>query len=331
MFKSSTNTFRFMVLVKFVQALRLLGRHCDRNNHFVSLAAIEHPPSKYRNHLHEAPDFNVTDCFSDPYGWSLSSSHTASPSNSEHRLRDGPLRLFASSDGLALLERRLTGQGSYPSGKQVHVFLDGASILVDVYGVEAVSKFLNSLCKHPNIASLTFHVHSDLHAEHDVSLLCHDLKCLVSLYQGREFDKSRLSGRIEILTRRKISGPKRDLYDYVLHAQTGLDVTLVAKNNKASGVGDNSSLKTAVESFQQQLPGNMRFELTEPEAAARKHVQLPYEHQGQGSIYASRDFREYLPESAGGTAARLGHILYVRDSDSEEPDSDEDPDDDLDI
>ena len=54
------------------------------------------------------------------------------------------------------------------------------------------------------------------------------------------------------------------------------------------------------------------------------------------------DFRDYLPPAAGGRATataaggpasnpnRLGHILYVRDSEGE-ADSDEDPDDDLDI
>lgn len=74
------------------------------------------------------------------------------------------------------------------------------------------------------------------------------------------------------------------------------------------------------------------------ERAAKEKVVLPYEHQGQSSIYQAADFREYLPPAAGGHGAaaggsgenRLGHILYVRDSD-EEHDSDEDPDDDLDI
>ncbi len=89
---------------------------------------------------------------------------------------------------------------------------------------------------------------------------------------------------------------------------------------------------------------------------AREAVRLPYEHQGQAKQYQTEDFRDYLPTAAGGYAAgqhaqdidavaaaaasaaapsapevsRLGHILYVRDSE-EEHDSDEDPDDDLDI
>lgn len=85
------------------------------------------------------------------------------------------------------------------------------------------------------------------------------------------------------------------------------------------------------------------------ERQAKQQVRLPYEHQGAGRQYETGDFRDYLPVPAGGHAGsqhlrdyaagaasaeaevtRLGHILYVRDSD-EEHDSDEDPDDDLDI
>lgn len=73
-------------------------------------------------------------------------------------------------------------------------------------------------------------------------------------------------------------------------------------------------------------------------------MQLPYAHQGVGRAYDTGDARQYLPPAAGGFGpgvaeggggaptggSRLGHILYVRDSD-EEHDSDEDPDDDLDV
>lgn len=75
------------------------------------------------------------------------------------------------------------------------------------------------------------------------------------------------------------------------------------------------------------------------ERAARAAVQLPYVHQGASKTYTAEDARQYLPPAAGGFgpgvddgagSGRLGHILYVRDSE-EEHDSDEDPDDDLDI
>lgn len=75
------------------------------------------------------------------------------------------------------------------------------------------------------------------------------------------------------------------------------------------------------------------------ERAAKAAVQLPYAHQGAGRGYDyAGDARQYLPPAAGGygpgvqaaSSSKLGHILYVRDSD-EEHDSDEDPDDDLDV
>lgn len=73
-------------------------------------------------------------------------------------------------------------------------------------------------------------------------------------------------------------------------------------------------------------------ELTEEQRRARSEVVLPYQHQGDGALYRTGDFKDYLPVEAGGRAAgrKLGTITYVRDSDGEF-DSDEDPDDDLDI
>lgn len=71
------------------------------------------------------------------------------------------------------------------------------------------------------------------------------------------------------------------------------------------------------------------------EREARQAVILPYEHQGAGRAYQTDDYKDYLPHSAGGQGKGtgqdlLGHIMYVRDSESDH-DSDEDPDDDLDI
>lgn len=75
---------------------------------------------------------------------------------------------------------------------------------------------------------------------------------------------------------------------------------------------------------------------------------LPYERQKDAS-FGAEDWRERLPQAAGGRGPHvthaglqgtsepagldgrtLGHIDYVRDTD-EEFDSDEDPDDDLDL
>jgi len=86
-----------------------------------------------------------------------------------------------------------------------------------------------------------------------------------------------------------------------------------------------------------KMDGGMKLTLSEQEREAKNKVVLPYEHRGDSSLYSTDDFTTYLPPAAGGTGAgsgkdKLGHILYVRDSDDElEYDSDEDPDDDLDI
>lgn len=87
------------------------------------------------------------------------------------------------------------------------------------------------------------------------------------------------------------------------------------------------------EGLVRQMEGGMKLTLSREEEEARRKVQLPFEHQGEGAAYRTGDFRDYLPPEAGGTlegGRRLGHILYVRDSASEY-DSDEDPDDDLDL
>lgn len=54
---------------------------------------------------------------------------------------------------------------------------------------------------------------------------------------------------------------------------------------------------------------------------------LPPQDRG---LLAETDARQYLPKAAGGLSATGGHVLYVRDSESE-LDSDEDPDDELDF
>jgi len=56
------------------------------------------------------------------------------------------------------------------------------------------------------------------------------------------------------------------------------------------------------------------------EQLARQAVVLPYKHQGAGQAYKTGDFKDYLPQAAGGSGRG-----------SSEHDSDEDPDDDLDI
>eukprot|EP01024_Parvocaulis_polyphysoides_P008562 TRINITY_DN12543_c2_g1_i1.p1 TRINITY_DN12543_c2_g1~~TRINITY_DN12543_c2_g1_i1.p1 ORF type:complete len:278 (+),score=54.15 TRINITY_DN12543_c2_g1_i1:119-835(+) len=80
------------------------------------------------------------------------------------------------------------------------------------------------------------------------------------------------------------------------------------------------------------MEGGMKLSLSQKEASAKAQVVLPYEHGGAGSAFKTHDFKDYLPEAAGGNVSqtKLGQIHYLRDSEGEF-DSDEDPDDDLDI
>jgi hypothetical protein len=71
------------------------------------------------------------------------------------------------------------------------------------------------------------------------------------------------------------------------------------------------------------------------EQEARDQVVLPWQHKGEQRDFNADKFESYLPPAAGGYGKgagtdKLGHILYVRDSDNDY-DSDEDADDDLDI
>jgi len=100
-----------------------------------------------------------------------------------------------------------------------------------------------------------------------------------------------------------------------------------------------SPMASSIDAATDQLAGGMKLSLTTEEEEARRRVQLPYEHHGEGGKWQTGDWKDYLPVIAGGRGGEvhsndhsgLGRILYVRDSDSSDPDSDEDPDDDLDI
>ncbi|KAG7673642.1 hypothetical protein KSW81_006841 [Nannochloris sp. 'desiccata'] len=199
--------------------------------------------------------------------------------------------------------------------------------------------------------------HSLQPSSHEVSTLCYGAACLAELVPASERPGNYVQphGRLSLKFRRKNGAVKSEGLDYRINFKSGveflpsLSTSSSVSSSKpppppapaavAAPLAKTSTAPTTasstVNSLGQQLAGGMRLDLSVEEAAARSQVQLPYEHQGQGQLYASGgDFRDYLPEAAGGRrrgTGRLGHILYVRDSDSEDPDSDEDPDDDLDV
>ena len=243
------------------------------------------------------------------------------------------------------------------------MFIDNLSPLLDTFGVSSVVCFLSSL-RHPpgnsnssntsnstTATSVLFVAHRDLHSEDDVRMVSYGASCVVDFVPASErVDPPQPHGCLDIKCRRRhravggvgVGGGgtiKTERVDYRIESSgaiTTLGPPLTRmKPSKLPG-GTTTNVVTATSVTVTALPTEMmRLEVSEKEAEARSKVALPYEHQGQGQLYAAgTDFRDYLPEAAGGRKAdsgRLGHILYVRDSDSEEPDSDEDPDDDLDI
>ena len=144
-------------------------------------------------------------------------------------------------------------------------------------------------------------------------------------------------------------------------AESLLNLSLAPRKDAQSSntsPGPQSSLdighqSSGVSSAPAMTAGGMNLGLTREERRAKEQVKMPFEHQGEGkALYNTGDFRDYLPRAAGGVSSkhqhqidhrmrndedkeggevmRLGHINYIRDSESEGY-SDEDPDDDLDI
>ena len=334
----------------------------------LAVAAIATPPAAY-HHLFKSLNYTsgrIVDCWTDPYRWGVLQKHeTAAPL--PFPLFYQPLsssKVKGKNSSLEELQKQLLGADS-----NTIVFLDNVSSMIDTFGLQSVVTFITTLRQ--NCATVVFSLHSDLHSLHEISTLCYGAVCVGQLGPAADRPDGEIQphGRILFKFQRKSGAILTEKLDYRVTQSTG--VTFLApppppvaagfkaplqktfnssENGGAAGGGSSggnsgssgrkeatatTTTASAVGVIGQQLAGGMRLDVSAEEAAARREVQLPYEHQGQGQLYATgTDFRDYLPEAAGGRRqgqGRLGHILYVRDSDSEDPDSDEDPDDDLDV
>lgn len=303
----------------------------------IVVAAIEQPPASY-HHLFKSVALSavqIVDCWSNPYGW-------APVADKQQQQQMSALSLFNPSiNGLHELQQRLLG-GEISNQTHRVIIIDSLSPLVNAFGVHAVYALLSTLGQHST--SIVYSIHSDLHPQHEVDTLCYGVACLAQLGPANDRPQQHVQphGRLNIKLRRRSGAVKTDGLDYRVDLRTGVQFLPAVKPAAGETPAPAQAPQPAAQAtagtaaaLGQQLAGGMRLEVSSKEAAARAEVQLPYEHQGQGQLYAAGgDFRDYLPEAAGGRhrgSGRLGHILYVRDSDSEEPDSDEDPDDDLDI
>ena len=109
---------------------------------------------------------------------------------------------------------------------------------------------------------------------------------------------------------------------------------------RAAAEAEAEAEAAAARRLQASVPFNLGVNPSVEEASARAKVVLPFEHQGAGRHYDEGNFLAYLPRDAGGARTESGavnkgrgHIMYVRDSDSDAsaPDSDEELDEDIDI
>jgi hypothetical protein len=109
---------------------------------------------------------------------------------------------------------------------------------------------------------------------------------------------------------------------------------------RAAAEAEAEAEAAAARRLQASVPFNLGVNPSVEEASARAKVVLPFEHQGAGRHYDEGNFLAYLPRDAGGARTESGavnkgrgHIIYVRDSDSDAsaPDSDEELDEDIDI
>lgn len=332
------------------------GRWPDRS---VTIAALAEPPSAYHHLLkgvnNSVKFVHLVDCWTNPYGWptpAISEKKKQQSNPQSPLVQEAVLPLFRSphSNGLDRILEQVVNQ------HKALLFIDSIDPLIDVFGLSAVSSFLTSLRK--SAVSIVFLLHADLHSQHEVATLCYGAACLAEIVPANERPENYVQphGRLSLKFRRKNGAVKSEGLDYRISNKAAVELlpslytsSSVPSSKTAPAAASDAvaaplaktsttpptTVSSTVNGLSQQLAGGMRLDVSAEEAAARSQVQLPYEHQGQGQLYASGgDFRDYLPERAGGRrrgTGRLGHILYVRDSDSEDPDSDEDPDDDLDV
>jgi len=281
---------------------------------------------------------------------------------------------------------------SYTRGnRQLCIVIDSVTPLLLHHPLTQLLRMLEELAMHGSVSCIITSVHKDVHEPRVLAGLERIATCVASLrpvtgLQQRalahaldmaphgcvDFQyKARRAGRMRaesafyaLLTDGTVSlfAPPEHLAS--LMTPEALVALSVGKLTKAGSEGagkaasgsqaSSAPIKAVVEETALTMAGSMRLTLSAEEQQARQSVVLPYEHQGQGTAYKTGDWKDYLPESAGGRAGQqhisqaavpgaaaapvgepkqLGQIIYTRDSDDEDGlhDTDSDPDDDLDI
>jgi hypothetical protein len=279
----------------------------------VVVAALDQPAHAFAGDAVAA--LRVLDCHADPFGW-----------------QGGACAVLADG-GLDVLEAGLLRDGGASGAAgPAAVVVDGLSALADAHGAAAVAALLARLRRDARVAAVAGRLHANLHAAREVAALCAGASatlevgpCTDAAAAGAAFAPD---GAVTANIRRRMGRIKLEAQLFRL-AGGGVELCAAAAGAALGGTAAAAAPPPAAPAAP-PMPGGMRAELTAAERAARAGVRLPFERAGGGAA-AAADWRAALPADAGGTAPRLGHISYVRDSSGSEADSDEDPDDDLDI
>lgn len=301
------------------------------------IVCLDTPPHVYS--MGGEDSLQLIDCFTNPYGMKMGETMPSAETvltEIEHTMYTHLGDVISSNDAQCV-----ETQADPRSRGGTVVGIDGLSTLVQYAGFRRVARFLSRVRRHPKVYCVVGYLHTDMHDAHEVALVRQDALCLVHLLPGwgLAVEQSRPGdslGKLVLRIKRSQGCSKTESYEYWLDGDADAEGLRIEPIKEQRHMVSQESKPASVSTvLQLQMGSNMKLELSEEEKKAKTSVVLPYEHQGHHGAYHTNDYRDYLPPEAGGhgpSSGHLGHILYVRDSDSEgDFDSDEDPDDDLDI
>mmetsp|Transcript_26823 Transcript_26823/g.75531 ORF Transcript_26823/g.75531 Transcript_26823/m.75531 type:complete len:368 (-) Transcript_26823:533-1636(-) len=282
----------------------------------------------------------VVDCFSDPWGWNRTLSGSGGA-------LDEPTTDLSN---LPAMEAALTAELRRGVERSVCVVIDCLSMLLSAHPPHEVAGLLYRLTLLPAVSSCVALLHGGgggggAAAVRAVATVAVRTLGVPPLQAEGAPSAAGAHGVLDVRLQRHTGRVFVDQELFTLLPEGGLLLSPVpqpptAQQLAAAAITKAASSKQEAEQLAKEMmvkmDGGMKLTLTEEERAAKEAVVLPYEHRGDRGLYDADDFTHYLPPAAGGVGAgsgkeKLGHILYIRDSDEGEYDSDEDPDDDLDI
>lgn len=330
----------------------------------VVVLATDHHPNCYSKCSGKAShEGRVIDLFSDPFDCLRSLSCPGTSQAIAWRIEKGLAKPYQAT--IKGLNDDIDGSAEANNGGWC-VVIDSLDHLLQHAGIHEVLCFLEDLRSHPDISSVCGMIHKDLHPPQVLAALTSvcTASMLLQPIQGLQKDMAAMTkgkhtwaphGLLQLHLKRHTGRVRVESELYSLSQGGGIETdaapqeVITAQLLAAHNVGRLESQHDKRQEAQERQAqaeeeaglalltrqAGMKLTLTQEEQLARQAVVLPYEHQGAGQAYKTGDFKDYLPQAAGGSGrgageGSLGHILYVRDSASEH-DSDEDPDDDLDI